>query len=329
MQAGRRCHNQWQDEIVRHFAAPVRYNAGKEAVVERLELTEVADNDPAGYARWFGALWGLCAIVVLAIAAYKTAQLTTPFVPQPLPGRVGVLGTFGPAHPPTATVRYEESGALTSWVIQYPAGTRFVLLPASSGIQCRQESTAAQDFAVPVTDGPGGSERVNVVAANANTGLTWQTPPVYAAGYFRCHLPRPLEVRDSFAGSELPFYASFDPEQRVSQEQETIGDAMANSSISEEGRGLHAARLLVSAAVDRAQNMQVYGGLEQSVSATVLLPGENATFKYDDVDLLNKRDAQFVLVGALIALGAAMALEALRPFVEWLAASMHRSSKRT
>ena len=65
------------------------------------------------------------------------------------------------------------------------------------------------------------------------------------------------------------------------------------------------------------------GGLnsEQSSSSRDLIPDNSRiSVRWESVPAQSKRDILIVVIGALIALGAATALEALRPFVDQIVA---------
>ncbi|MBV9737745.1 MAG: hypothetical protein JO177_06195 [Candidatus Eremiobacteraeota bacterium] len=97
-----------------------------------------------------------------------------------------------------------------------------------------------------------------------------------------------------------------------------------------ETNGLHAADLDFSAVIADAENMQIYGGHSASPSETRLADdaGPVSYINYTDARLESQREMIFVVVGALIALGAAMALECFRPFVEFSARRRSRQGQQ-
>jgi hypothetical protein len=66
-----------------------------------------------------------------------------------------------------------------------------------------------------------------------------------------------------------------------------------------------------------------------STAVRNVLPGTAVTVRWETVHAESRRDGIFVIIGALVALGAAMLIEAVRPLIEELAgAGAHKKRHR-
>lgn len=74
---------------------------------------------------------------------------------------------------------------------------------------------------------------------------------------------------------------------------------------------------------DGAENMQVFGARATSSSSAALEPDDESVIRFTDVRRQSLREIMFVVIGTLVAFGAALSLEAIRPYVE-RAASGHQ-----
>ena len=272
--------------------------------MERLGFVPEPDPQQAlSFARQFLRLWGSLAIGSFLIAAFLTYYVTRviPFAEDQI-RQFGIYGQYKASQHASGSVAFfeakEDGGRWDRvWEIAYPSHTTDILVPNS--LTCH------------VSQGDEGSYRTlpkikhKVYAMNlAGFANDWSVPIQYYGDLasereVRCDGP-PLASRASFSRFVLPIQSP-DPYPIITTP------------------GAVPAAIHLSAVIEDAEALQIYGGRSESSNQTLLQANDLVQIRYTDARLESRREALFVVVGALIALGAAMALECLRPFVEFSA----------
>jgi hypothetical protein len=250
------------------------------------------------FAYRFLLIWGALAALNFIVAAVLTATLV----------RVG--GLEPPYHPIGMYGRYTDSNAVGwiyyyrtrlggTYLIYFPPHTKLVALPYEKSIECTENRPSGHRIAPPDISTSDYQGHVFYVIA-----LSSQSNGSAADGEATCKLNL-TPTRSSFTSFSLDMW--FDP-------------AISG--------GVSPARTLnFSAQIDGAENMQVFGGRATSSASVALGPDDESLIEFNDVRREGLRDIILIVIGALVGLGAAMALEAIRPYVE-LAASRRRRPHR-
>jgi len=261
--------------------------------MERLGFVSEPDASEAlVFARHFLRLWGILAIVCFLLAGALTLIVTHVRPPNLLPYNFGVNGHFS-GHQVTASFEYfnyeGDDGALHhDWTVKYPAHTTEIIVPAA--LQC---STRYKPYPTII-------ERWSKLDTNG-----WSAPDPQFGGRLYCAGPA-LQRRHSYAHFVLPI---------VHSTYDFLGSPDAEVDVR-----VH---------IEDVENLQIYGGHSLSPSETQLnyYTEPFAEIRYTDPRLEGQREILFVVIGALIALGAAMALECFRPFVEFSARRRSRQGQ--
>ena len=281
----------------------------------------------------FMAFWLACALIMFLLAAWKTRELTAL---KELDAETFPVGIYGAAARDDAVsqIQYEAGPHGRAWRVYLPDATKtsiekdsVVILPGT--LSC----VSGKLMEIPVKHGKAHDQPVSVIDTNfkadADTveGLLIQDVLSkffqYNGASFTCRIDAPLEREKSYADRALSVrYLPKD-------EAEGIVDGTGNqyAMLFLLSRAREPKDLTFGINVEHSRAVQIFGGVTQSASTTLLQPGVQAEVEFEDDELSNRRDAGFVVVGALIALGAAMAIEALRPLVESLARKFQRASR--
>jgi hypothetical protein len=239
----------------------------------------------ASYAHRFLLLWGGLSLVMFCVAAALTAALV----------RVSIVGSdyhpigmYGEYHGHAiGWIYYERHESGSDFLVYYPAHTTVVALPHGRLGKCAIDN--------PATTLPSSAiERAQYEGRDYYL-VTLSTQPhgMSSEGTLTCGIDFQSR-RESFTGYSLDVW--FMPKAPKGAEP--------------------AATLGFSASVEGAESMQVFGARSTSASGVDLSPDDEATVKFTIVWREGLRDIALVLIGAFVALGASMALEAIRPYVE-------------
>jgi hypothetical protein len=251
----------------------------------------VSERRLSAYANRFLYIWGGLSLVMFAIAAVLTGVLVRVSPEEPPYHPVGMYGTYhGPAQGWIYYYRTPREG--NNYLIYYPAGTRAVALPYGKLERCTNE--------LPV--------RAVIPSKNIRT-MFWESGQYYLVALSA----RPSgSVREGKATCTIGFTPTRDSFTEFSIDYWFLPSLpIAGSPVT---------TLNVSATLEGAANMQVFGERATSSSSAALEPDDEIIIRYSDVRLLSLRDIMLVIIGALVALGASMALEAIRPYIELVAA---------
>lgn len=258
------------------------------------------------------------------MAGWKTDQLTAlvanPFVTRP----VGIYASSTLRYE-RGVVEYDSDGLNSSWIISLRNADKSDIQPGVS-VLLPGTLTCATEQLMPVNVVHGNlsgslvsivsSDRPDTYAAavSAFIGSALQNVFDYKRWKIHCNVPAPLQQNQSFAGRglvvEFVTWKNLAPLTQVPVSTKKLPE-LQRIDVAEVPSLTFATRINLS------KNVQIFGGLGQSAASTVLRPEENALVTYEDEQQGNRRDMGFVVVGALIALGAAMAIEALRTLFEW------------
>jgi hypothetical protein len=259
-------------------------NGGQDAqpVVDEQELSN--------YARRFLLVWGALSVLAFLLSAALTASLVSVPSKEAPYNPVGMYGDYGDSAVGWIYY-YDTSLNVGSYLIYYPPRTKFVALPFGRLGGC-DENRPVQRTLPPanITTSQYEGHKYYVVAlSNLPHGSA-------SAGKTTCRIdfnPTP----DSYIGYAIDFW--FLP-------------SLPNGPTP-------IATLNYSITIDGTDNMQVFGAKSTSSSSVALEPDDETIFKFTQIRRESLRDIMLVLIGAFVALGAATALEAIRPYVELFA----------
>jgi hypothetical protein len=237
------------------------------------------------YAHRFLLLWGGLALVMFCIAAALTAALVHVSLVESDYHPIGMYGDYR-SHA-VGWIYYERHGGNSDFLVYYPARTTVVVLPFGRLTKCAIGDPARTLPASAIERSQHQGRDYYLVA------LSTQPRGATSDGTLRCEID--FEVRrESFTGYSLDVW--FLPNAPTGAKP--------------------AASLGFSASVEGAESMQVFGARSTSSSGADLAPDDEATIKFTMIWRAGLREIALVLIGAFVALGAAMALEAIRPYIE-------------
>lgn len=251
----------------------------------------VSERQLSDYAKHFLYIWGSLSLIMFAIAAVLTAMLVQVSTEEAPYHSIGMYGNYhGPAQGWIYYYRTSREG--DDFLMYYPAGTRAVVLPYGNLGRCTNELPHRQTI-------PQSSIRSVQSQTGAYYLVLLSTLPSGAVhdGKATCAMDV-VPTRDSFTDYSIDYW--FVPS------VPSAGSAIAT--------------LNISAILEGAANMQIFGERATSSSSAALEPDDESVIRYSDVRLMSLQLIMLVIIGALVALGAAMALEAIRPYVELIAA---------
>ncbi len=251
----------------------------------------VSERQLSAYADLFLYIWGTLSLFMFAIAAALTAVLVHVSTAEAPSHSIGMYGDYhGAAQGWIYYYRTKREG--DDYLIYYPAGTKAIVLPYGNLGRCTNE--------LPVRRAIPKSSIRSVQSQNGDyylIPLSMLSRGALQDGKVTCAMDV-VPTRESFTDYSIDYW--FLP---------TLPSA-----------GSAVATLNISAILEGAANMQIFGERATSSSSAALEPDDETVIRYSDVRLLSLRDVMLVIIGALVALGAAMALEAIRPYVELMAA---------
>ena len=242
------------------------------------------------YKATFSVIWGTMGVVLLIAAIlYSRHLLNHVESDEPSIASVGAYGNFAPDAALTVTASTE--GAVTKWDFTFPAGTNALVVP--KGSTCNWVN--APSLPPPhVAEGTFTNEGYGIVIVDAS--LRAQEDDLV------CTAPVAL-ARTSYAEREI-----------VIQVPEISTHDMGLATFQKAS----AAPVHFRPNFDNEESLEFFGGASNSGKATVT-PDENVEVVYTDAKADGERNVGLVIIGAIVALGAAMILEALRPLVETIA----------
>ncbi len=238
------------------------------------------------FAQRFLLIWGGLSLLMFLIAAVLTGILVRVSILEGNYNPIGMYGNFSAAT--RGWIYFEHGHGTSDFLVYYPAGTRAVALPSGKLKRCWD-----------------GTSKTGAALVSGIASEQWEKHAFYRidvsrgergtpkAGAFTCQIafaPR----RESFTSFTT--------------------DVWFLPTISHAGEPI--ATLNFSATLDDADNMQVFGARSTSSSGADMEPDDEAVVRYTDIRREGLRDVALVLIGAFVALGAAMALEAIRPYIE-------------
>jgi hypothetical protein len=253
-----------------------------------------SSTETRSYARRFLVIWGALAALNFVIAAVLTAVLVhIPTLESPY-HPVGMYGDYRQSA--VGWIYYYSTNSGSTYLIYYPAHTKLVALPYGRFTMCvgdRPARTRIPTKAIAISHYQDHPFYVLTLSSEP------QGTPV--AGEATCTIAF-AATRSSFTSFAMdvwfmPSLAGLAP----------------------------AATLNYAVEIDGAENMQVFGERSTSSSSAALAPDDEIVIEYNDIRREGFRDIVLIVIGALVGLGAAMSLEAIRPYVEITAA---RRSKR-
>lgn len=274
------------------------YSTGKllaRSVLHRTEGTIIESSpETSGYARRFLVIWGALAALIFVIAGVLTAilvhipALESPYHP------VGMYGDY--RRDAIGWVYYYSTNSGSTYLIYYPAHTKLVALPYGTFTKCVGNRPTSMRI-------PPKAIALSRYQDHAFYLITLSSAPHGApiAGKVTCTIGFAAS-RSSFTSFAMDIW--FMP---------TLPGVMP------------VATLNYSVEIDGAEDMQVFGERSTSSSSAALAPDDEIVIEYNDIRREGFRDIMLIVIGALVGLGAAMSLEAIRPYVEITAA---RRSKR-
>jgi hypothetical protein len=253
-----------------------------------------SSSETPSYAHRFLVIWGALAALNFVIAAVLTAILVhIPALESPY-NPVGMYGNY--RENATGWVYYYRTNSGSTYLIYYPAHTKLVALPYGRFSTCVGDRPARTRI-------PLRAIAISHYEDRAFYLITLSSQPHGApvAGETTCTIAF-AATRSSFTSFAMDIW--FMP---------------SLPSL------VPVATLNYAAEIDGAENMQVFGERSTSSSSAALAPDDEIVIEYNDIRREGFRDIVLIVIGALVGLGAAMSLEAIRPYVEITAA---RRSKR-
>jgi hypothetical protein len=247
------------------------------------------------YAYRFLFVWGALAALNFVVAAVLTAMLVRVAALEAPYHPIGMYGHYSANA--TGWIYYYQTPSGGSYLIYYPPHTTLVALPYEKSIECnlnRPSQLRVAPSSVSTSQHDGHLFYVITLSAQPSGSTN--------DGEATCKLDLP-PTRSSFTHFSLDMW--FPPTLR--------------SGVSP------AQTLNFSLQIDGAENMEVFGGRATSSSSIALGPDDESVFEFSDVRREGLRDIILIVIGALVGLGAAMALEAIRPYVELAASKRPRS----
>jgi hypothetical protein len=220
------------------------------------------------------------------IAAAITAVLVRVWVVESDYHPIGMYGDYRDRA--AGWIYYERRRAGSDFLVYYPARTAVVALPFGKLNKCTIGSSTKTRLASSDIDRLQHQGRDYYLVT-----LSRQPHGTRTAGELTCEIDFEAR-RESFTGYSMDVW--FLPTAPKASVPATSVD--------------------FSAIVEGAGLMQVFGAHSTSSSGARLQPDDEATVKFTIVWREGLRDVALVLIGAFVALGAAMALEAIRPYVE-------------
>jgi hypothetical protein len=256
-------------------------------------------DEPRGrtYARRFLLIWGALAVLCFLIAAILTALTVRVTGAEPPFNPIGMYGRYrGNA---TGWIYYYKVHSGGRYLIYYPPRTTLIALPYEKLISCTENRPSERSI---------GSGRI----------ATSQ----YQNRFF--YLIRISgDPTGSALGGEATCTLDLQPT-RIS----FIGFSLDMWFPTSVAPGLQPVRTLnFSVQIEGAENMEVFGAQSTSSSSAALGPDDESVIEFNDVRREGLRDTILIVIGALVGLGAAMALEAMRPYVEKAASGRFRSRR--
>lgn len=247
---------------------------------EAQELAKVS------FAHRFLLLWGGLSVVMFCIAAVLTSALVHVSLVGSYYQPIGLYGDYRSRA--TGWIYYEYRGGRSDFLVYYPARTTLVALPFGKFTECAQgEFTKTRLPARDIVQSQYEQRPFYLVTLSAQPNGT------NAAGVLTCQIDFEAR-RESFTGYAMDVWFLPKPPKAATP----------------------ASTLNFSAKVEGAEYMQVFGARSTSSSGADLEPDDEAIVKFTDIRREGLRDVALVLIGAFVALGAAMALEAIRPYIE-------------
>jgi len=240
------------------------------------------------YARRFGWLWRGLAFLVLFVAAALTWLVVAqdPYV-EIVPKVVAVFGSYRTGAAANISLQWtpRAKSYQNFWYVKYPRGTSSVVLPGRG--PCATGASYAYDPMSRID-----SRRVRTVGGYDRTYVQINVAGL-GTDEVTC-IEDPNAARVSFTRYELAveFHAKA-PRHNL--------------------QPVALVRILPN--IERAEYLEMRGVPSNGSSADLHF-GDTVAIKYSNSVDESKRDILFVVIGALIALGAAMILESLRPAIE-------------
>lgn len=248
--------------------------------------TEEQERAQVSYAHRFLYLWGGLSVFMFCIAAVLTSLLVRVSLVESDYHPIGLYGDFQSRA--VGWIYYEHRRRHNVFLVYYPARTTVVALPHGKFTGCTTgETTKTPLPAHNVTPSQYENRPFYLVTLSAEPHGT------SAAGVLTCEIDFQAR-RESFTGYSMDVWFMPKP-------------PAAAAPI---------ATLNFSATIEGAEYMQVFGARSTSSSGADLEPDDEAIVKFTDIRSEGLRDVALVLIGAFVALGAAMALEAIRPYIE-------------
>lgn len=257
------------------------------------------------FAHRFLLLWGAIAIACFAISAAMTWAVVRVYATGG-PKLIAIAGDYR-LKQAVGTIEY-YSATRPVWIITFPAGSRWVILPGASHAKCEN----ARDT---LSAGPLGTlERIE-------QGKEPQLPYRLMRRWGESPEFDELEInviglQQNRIGGRIACFIDVSPT-RESLTNSSFGFdylVLTGPDVQAEARVVR-----VSVNIPDAEQMGVYGGTSDSSGGADLTPGTQASFRYSNMQQEGTRDVLFVLIGTFVALGAATTLEAIRPYIEVLA----------
>lgn|GEM_PF-5179663 len=259
------------------------------------EQPVVGERALSTYAHRFLFIWGALSVLAFALSALLTAVLAK--VPS-LEAPYNPVGMYGDYHGNAVgwVYYYNTSVGGGRYLVYYPTGTKFVALPYGKFTGCSNVKPTR-----------------STLPASAVSTSQYQGHRYYLVRLFERKNGSPY---DGEATCTIGFRATRDS---------FIGYSMDYWFLPTPPSGAVAATILnFSDTIDGAANMQVFGAKSTSSSGAALGPDDETVIRYTDERRESLRDIMLVVIGALVAIGASTALEAIRPYVEVFAAGRKR-----
>ena len=259
-------------------------------------MQQLHEPEPStGYKSAFSLIWGMMGVALLVGAIlYSRYLLNYGGGDEPAIATVGAYGYF--AQDAAVTVTASTDGARTKWDVLFPVGSYVLTVPRNSTCNWVNEVSLPPPH---VEQGAFTNAGFGIVLIDASMRTR--------EGDLVCSAPvSPATI--SYAGRAIEV-----------EEPEITTHDMGLSTYSK----APAAPVYFRPNFDNEESLEFFGGSSNSGKATVDT-NENVELVYTDAKADGERNVGLVIIGAVIALGAAMILESLRPVVETIA---HRQAR--
>ena len=258
----------------------------------------------------FFGLWGSLAILVFAVAAYLTERVFEVQEESPLQ-KIGIFSRNGGAVTPSVAFEYHRIPKRAWMQLDLVSG----ILPAKVFLN----NVNPQDCTFSAASVKSGPAKL-IPFRSGGYIFDWESES--GGGTLACHLDPAIVLSNTFSKRSVEFENS--SESFLKTEDWRSGAAvkwtLVASSLYEDTDSI---------GIMRTDYSTVGNNFQNSEAVRDVLPEEDVVLRWESRSRESQRDVMLVIIGSLVALGAAMFLEALRPFVDRFIGRHQLSSPRT